>query len=147
MKSMSKKHIGITLLAVLILALLAACAGPAGPAPGVVELEGTRWVLDTLNGEPPVPGSEITLQFEDGNLGGSAGCNSYGGSYEATDGRLSIPEIVRTEMACLEPEGVMEQEDAYLAALQSAAIYRMVDGRLQVENAAGEPTLVFRTAE
>jgi heat shock protein HslJ len=50
-------------------------------------------------------------------------------------------------MACLDPEGIMEQEDAYLAALQSAAAYRLVDERLQIENAAGEAVLVFRMAE
>jgi heat shock protein HslJ len=137
----------IALAATIVLALLAACAGAAEPTPAVLELEGTRWVLDTLNGSPPVEGSEITLEFQDGNAAGSAGCNSYGGSFTTDGGQLSIPEIVRTEMACLEPEGVMEQEDAYLAALQSAAAYRLVDGRLQIENAAGEAVLVFSMAE
>ena len=144
---MSKQISNVTLLAALILAFLAACAGAAEPTPGVLELERTHWVLDTLNGSPPVAGTEITLQFEDGTAAGLAGCNSYGGSYEATDGRLSIPEIIRTEMACLEPEGVMEQENAYLMALQGAAAYRLVDDRLQIENAAGEATLVFHMAE
>lgn len=144
---MSKRIFDVSLLAVLALALLAACAGADQSTPPVLELEGTRWVLDTLNGSPPAEGSEITLQFEDGNAAGSAGCNSYGGSYTADGGQLSIPEIVRTEMACLEPEGIMEQEDAYLAALQSAAAYRLLDERLQIENAAGEAVLVFRMAE
>jgi heat shock protein HslJ len=144
---MSKRLFDWALPAALILALLAACAGAAEPTPVVVELEGTRWALDTLNGEPPLPGTEPTLQFEDGTTGGSAGCNSYGGSYTATDGSLTITEINQTLMLCTEPEGVMEQEAAYVSALQSAATYRMVGDRLQIENAAGEPVLVFRMAE
>jgi heat shock protein HslJ len=143
---MSNLISNLTWVAAIIMALLAACARGAEPTPGVVELEGTRWVLEQLNGNPTLPGTEVTLQFEDGNAGGTA-CNSYGGSYTTNDGRLSIPEIIRTEMACLEPEGVMEQEDAYLMALQGASAYQVVDGQLQIENAAGETTLVFRAAE
>jgi heat shock protein HslJ len=144
---MSNLISNLTWVAAIVMALLAACAGASEPTPAVLELEGTHWVLEQLNGNPPVPGTEVTLQFEDGNAGGTAGCNSYGGSYTTTDGRLSIPEIIRTEMACLEPEGVMDQEDAYLMALQGAAAYQVIDDRLQIENGAGETTLVFRAAE
>jgi heat shock protein HslJ len=144
---MSVRIFDLALTGIMVLMLLAACAGAAEPTPAVLELEGTSWVLETLNGAALVPVSEITLQFEEGNASGSAGCNSYGGAYTTSDGQLSIPEIIRTEMACLEPEGVMEQEDAYLAVLQSAATYRSVDDRLQIENDAGEAVLVFRIAE
>ena len=135
------------LVVALIMALLAACAGAAEPTQTVLELEGTQWILDELNGSAPLPGTEITLAFEQGNAAGSAGCNDYGGSYETTDGSLRIPELIRTEKLCLEPEGIMDQEDAYLAALQGAAFYQLVDDRLQIENGAGEATLIFRMAE
>ena len=36
---------------------------------------------------------------------------------------IEIGPIASTERACLEPEGVMEQESLYLAALQTAATY------------------------
>jgi heat shock protein HslJ len=38
-------------------------------------------------------------------------------------------------MACAEPEGVMEQEAQYLAALQTAAIYKLEGNRLQLRTA------------
>jgi hypothetical protein len=37
----------------------------------------------------------------------------------------------------------MEQEDAYIEALLSAATYRVVDGRLEIDNEAGETMLIF----
>lgn len=144
---MSKRPLDLALPIILILALLAACAGATEPAPGVVELEGTRWVLETLNGEPPLAGTELTLQFQEGIAGGSSGCNSFGGSYQVNGGELAITEISQTLMLCTAPEGVMEQEAAYLAALQRAAAFRLVGERLQIENAAGEAMLVFRPAE
>lgn len=77
------------------------------------------------------------------------GCNGYGGGrdsgkYMATDeGTLTIPQIAVTVQLCLTPEGIMEQEAAYIEALQNAAAYRVMDDRLEIANAAGETTLVF----
>jgi heat shock protein HslJ len=46
-------------------------------------------------------------------------------------------------MECPSPKGVMAQEGAYVEALSSAAAYRRTGERLEVEDAAGETTLVF----
>jgi len=76
-------------------------------------------------------------------------CNGYGGGrdsgkYTATgDGTLAIPMIAVTLQLCSEPEGIMEQEAAYIEALRSAAAYRVMDDRLEIDNAAGETPLVF----
>ena len=40
-------------------------------------------------------------------------------------------------------QGIMEQETAYIEALLSAETYRVVDGRLQLGNGAGQITLAF----
>lgn len=118
---------------------------PGAPA----DLDGTEWVLISLNGESPIEGTEITLYFEEALLGGSMTCNGYGGGrdsgkYVATDdGSLTIPQIAVTVQLCSEPEGIMEQEAAYIEALRSAAAYRVMDDRLEIDNAAGETTLVF----
>lgn len=80
-------------------------------------LVGTNWLLTSYNNgkggmQSVVIGTEITAIFsEDGNMSGSAGCNSYSGSYEATEDTISIGPIANTEMACMDPEGIMEQED------------------------------------
>ena len=131
---------GIVLGLVLALASLLAGCGAARE----VDLEGTDWTLVELNGAALMPGTNITLSFDEENAGGFAGCNAYGGSYEAGgDGALSIGLMQRTAQACLEPEGVMEQEDAYLAALQDVAAYRVTGDRLELEDGAGESLLAF----
>ena len=61
--------------------------------------------------------------------------------------RRYLAPLAITEMACASPEGVMEQEAAYMEALQSAAAYRVVENRLELEDAAGETTLVFAEKE
>jgi len=76
-------------------------------------LDGAEWVLISLNGGGLVTGSNITLAFAEGQAGGFAGCNHYGGPYTATStGAITISEIAITAQGCLEPEGVMQQEGA-----------------------------------
>ena len=83
-------------------------------------------------------GSEITANFsEDGRLSGSGGCNNYNASYEATEETISIGVIASTEMACMDLEGVMDQEVLYLAALQNAAVYTIRDDRLEIRDQDG----------
>jgi heat shock protein HslJ len=116
-------------------------------------LEGTEWMLASLRGQSPLEGSQITLAFKDGGLGGFAGCNAYGGGPDsgryitAGDGSLTIPEIAITAMACLSPQGIMEQEQAYVEALRRAAIYRLADSRLEIQDASGETILIFARQE
>ena len=48
-------------------------------------LDAQAWTLSTINGQPLLPGTAITLQFLNGQLAGFAGCNDYSGSYTAVD--------------------------------------------------------------
>jgi heat shock protein HslJ len=129
----------------LLVALLAACAtaepdqSPAGGA----TLPGTEWVLTSLTGSTPIEGTQITLNFGEGSLEGSGGCNTYGGSYTATGDSLHLSDLYWTEMACLEPEGILDQELAYLNALNSVASYQVDAGRLELYDGAGTQILVF----
>jgi heat shock protein HslJ len=137
----------------LLAALLVACA-PATPSPVPTSaLEGTDWALLSLNGQALLEGTHISIRFKAGELSGFAGCNAYGGGsdsggYVATDdGTLTVSQTAITLMACLSPEGVMEQEQAYIEALRSAARYRLADDRLEIRDAAGETILVFARQE
>ena len=74
----------------------------------------------------PLPGTKVTATFAvDGTLSGSAGCNTYRSSYTTDRGRIQIAPPVATRKACATPEGVMEQEAAYLATLPTAVRYRL----------------------
>ncbi|MBC8253850.1 MAG: META domain-containing protein [Ardenticatenia bacterium] len=118
------------------------------PTTGSV-LPGTKWVLTSLQGQPLVSGTTISLNFEREWLSGFAGCNAYGGGpdsggFVATDeGSLTIPMLAVTVQLCLTPEGVMEQEQAYVAAFTSAATYRLREDRLELQDATGETILVY----
>ena len=72
----------------------------------------------------PIVGTELTAVFaDDGSLTGSAGCNNYMTSYTADAGDIQIEPAASTKKLCSEPEGVMEQESALLAALGEAESY------------------------
>lgn len=107
------------------------------------DLAGTSWIVTGFNNGKqavvsPLLDTEITLSFDaDGKLSGKA-CNSFFGSYETASGTLKISEMGRTEMYCVEPEGIMEQEDQFLAALASAATYRVDGNSLELRTAGDE---------
>ena len=91
-------------------------------------------------------GTQITAVFgEDGVLTGNAGCNDYSAPYEADDqGNISIGPAITTFKECSEPEGVMEQEQQYLAALGTAATYRMEGDTMEMRTAEGARVASFK---
>lgn len=105
-------------------------------------LEGTAWnAISYNNGQGGAQslaiGSEITAVFEGGEMSGNAGCNTYNASYEVDGENITIGPAISTRMACAEPEGVMEQETAYLAALETAATFRVDGTSLELRTADG----------
>jgi heat shock protein HslJ len=132
-----KKDVIITMIIVLAVVLVA-CGGSDANA-----LRNTAWELESLAGNPVLPGTTITLEFSDNQISGSAGCNQYGGSYQTGEDNLSVGDIFATEMGCMEPQGILEQETAYLAALGTAATYQVTADRLEIYDDAGAQILVF----
>jgi heat shock protein HslJ len=105
---------------------------------GEYTLEGTTWLLDKT-----IAGSEITAEFDNGQVSGSAGCNSYQGTYRSTRaaGRNTIEfsPLATTRMMCDQP--LMDQEGLYLTALESATEYTIEGFALSIEYPGG--TLLF----
>lgn len=167
--SSMRKLIGIGLLIILGI-MLTACGGgepapptqppaiteqavepaptdiPATPVPAI-DLDQVYEVLWVLVGfgdaaDPRVVERDtvITLVFSaDGTVSGSSGCNNYSGTYELeTDGTLSFTSpFAATMMHC--PQG-MEQETAYLTALQTAqSLLITPEGRLEIFYKSGQP--------
>ena len=135
------------LITVMALAVLLVGCG-SSPAEGP-SLEGTKWVLVTLGGEALLPDTAPSAEFSADQISGSAGCNTYFGTYEASGDELSIGAVAVTEMWCMEPEGVMDQEQAFLAALGSVTGYRLAGERLELLDSTGDVALSFepRAAE
>jgi heat shock protein HslJ len=117
------------------------------------------WVADSEQWAPVVPTSVTTLNFgEGGEAFGSGGCSDYTVGYEgdlqiekvveATDTYAELPtlafEPVAAELeSCPEPEGIMDQEQAYFTALGSVAYYFRLGGILMMLDTDGTPLLMF----
>jgi heat shock protein HslJ len=122
---------------------LLATLSPAEPVP----FEGSTWSLkfisDGQDMNPALMEVELTALFEDGEISGSSGCNTYSGSYELDDQDLTIGPLVLTMMACEDPKGVMDQESAYVLALESVAGYELVGGVMALVDSEGAPLLQY----
>jgi heat shock protein HslJ len=137
-------------VAVLLFPLLAlACSAPAPPSqstPGAhpASLAGSIWSVASVSGRPPVIGSRPNVTFSATDVGGSAGCNSFGGTYryDPSSGRIELSEnVFMTEMAC--PGGRDEFESAFILALTKATDASLDDeGRLVLRGTGGQVLLV-----
>ena len=115
----------------------------AGTTPTETSLVGPTWRLSSLEGRDAVPGTHVTAEFgADDRVTGSAGCNRYFGHAAAKGDQLDVGLLATTMMHC-GADGVMQQEQAYLAALEKAKVYRVADGRLRLGPTAAAVTIVF----
>ena len=121
----------------------------AGCTPGTADqppLEETGWVLSAYGepGEMKLATNHplVTLAFEEDEVRGSAGCNTYSGSYTyATGGELHITGLRHTEAYCTE-EGVMEQEETFLETLRLSERYG-VDARTLTISGGGRVLILL----
>ncbi|WP_092774737.1 META domain-containing protein [Actinokineospora terrae] len=86
-----------------------------------------------------VPGSTVSLSFEDNRLTATAGCNSIGGTVSFSGGTLQPGELSITEMACDAP---LHDQDKWLAAfLQAKPTWRLDGDKLTLRSAETELAL------
>jgi heat shock protein HslJ len=106
-------------------------------------LAGTAWrVTGYNNGKQAVvsalAGTNLTMAFAaDGKVSGSAGCNGYTGPYTLEGRNLALGRTAATRLMCARPEGVMEQEQQFLKALETVANARFEGARLELRTAEG----------
>ena len=107
------------------------------------DLSGTTWnVTGVNNGKQAVvsvlQGSSLTLSFaRDGTVSGSAGCNRYSGKFTTDGEKLTLRPLAFTRKMCPQPPNLMEQETAFLRALQGAATARVEGDQLELRDAQG----------
>jgi heat shock protein HslJ len=96
-------------------------------------LVGTKWKMMGYNNgrgalQSAISTSEVTAVFAaDGTVSGNGGVNSYHGSYTTSGSNgIAITGVASTKM--MGPEEVQAQEDAYLAAIQKATVYKIEAG-------------------
>lgn len=96
---------------------------PSAEVGPLTPLNGTLWQLTSIDTSTVVPGSEVTIAFainQDGRTGaisGSGGCNTYSAEIANV---FTLGPINVSKSSCNTPEGIMEQEAAYLKILQNA---------------------------
>jgi heat shock protein HslJ len=123
---------------------------PVEKATGTSSLEGTLWVMEEYrdsegNLVPSLPEITVTVEFLDGKVSGSSGCNSYSGSYEVNGDRIEFGLFASTMMACPEPQ--MELESGVLSALGSSIRFEVNDSSLTLMNDSGEVLVRFSASE
>lgn len=97
------------------------------------DLNGTSWRLVDLNQnqEPALPGTEITLRFDDGQVSGSASCNKYTSAVtgdEALPQTFVVGPVATTSRLCSDP--ISTQETAFLTRLENVVAWRYDFGHL-----------------
>jgi ABC-type amino acid transport substrate-binding protein/heat shock protein HslJ len=117
---------------------------PANP------LVGTSWQATAYYDQnaasmvPVLEGTVLTAVFgKEDQLNGSSGCNTYSAQYMVDGNALAIDDIGMTRTVCTQPEGIMEQEDAFVAALTSVASYTMEGNQLFLSDGSGQVVLEF----
>ena len=114
-------------------------------------LNGTTWVLVSLDGRPVIDGTFLFLRVDGNTLEGFDGCNSLWGRHEdgtpfaKADGTFSGLQIGWTDIGC--PDPVIDQAERYNKAVIEGKRFRTTQDRLEILDSAGDVRLVFTKQE
>ncbi|MCB0103818.1 MAG: META domain-containing protein [Anaerolineales bacterium] len=82
---------------------------------------------DSAAPTPALPGVDTSILFEEGQFGGTVGCNSFGGDYTLSGSQMSTGSTISTMMFC---EQTSAQESAVLAILSDKTMTVTQSGNL-----------------
>ncbi len=126
----------ILIIAVITGLTLASCSTLTGSEEA--DLRGTNWKLISYGGKLPIAGKSMTANFDGKELSGSASCNHYFGAYQIKGDQIRVEGLGWTEMACMDPEGIMEQEQAIMNMLSNSDTFTLQGDRLEIITTTGE---------
>jgi para-nitrobenzyl esterase len=114
---------------------------PAPPA----ALQGTAWTVVVLQGTvvdaQPEPHAPHLVFGAGGRLSGSDGCNRVTGSYTTKgENGVSFGRVGSTQMACESGDDAVRR---FHAALKGTSHFSIVEGKLQLLGATGDPLAVL----
>lgn len=113
----------------------ATTAAPDTTAPGstsvstpsdlAAALDGRAFLSQSTTGITLAPGATLRIEFADGMVGVSGGCNGQSGEPVFDGDRMTVPSMMSTMMAC--EQSLMDQ-DAAIAAFLAAGVTVALDG-------------------
>jgi heat shock protein HslJ len=120
-------------------------AVPPTEAP-VTDLNGTSWQLIAY-GAPDrpaavLPNTQVTAEFQEGQISGSTGCNNYSASVSQSGAALTTGPVASTRRACAEDVG--QQEAEVLQGVDTALSFEISNDTLTIQHENG--VLVFMAA-
>jgi heat shock protein HslJ len=113
---------------------------PANP------LANTYWTLsayyDGSQMQSVLPGTLLTTNFDTGGgVSGSGDCNTYSAAYQVTGSNLNITSPLATGTLC--DSDIDAQEQAFFAAMESAASFTIEAGQLYITGISGSVVLEY----
>ena len=135
-----------TAIPVLLALLMAGCARQQAGAEPVAKQPGPIGTWQLADAPAGKDGKRPWLEFrEGGELGGNAGCNSFGATYALGEGgSVTMGPVRQTKMYCDEPR--MQVEARMVGALGRTASLEISGDRLTLRDAAGAAVLELERA-
>ncbi len=123
----------LTILDARLNTVLVFNAAPRNPLLG-------KWRVDSYGTTPGtvvgvLEGTQIDVAFQLVSVGGSAGCNAYSGIYGTNGDVVGVGRLATTSLAC--DTAVMDQETAFLKALQGVAFIESRGSTLNLTDRSG----------
>jgi len=102
-----------------------------------IELSGSEWWVEDIDGMGVIDMSHTTLQFlEEGGVAGDTGCNRYRGSVEINGNIISFGPMAGTRKAC--SRALMDQEMKFYQAIEKVVSWDVPGtGLLHLKGADG----------
>ena len=138
------------LLAVAVMLFIGIACTQSQPEPSTTmpSFDGATWILESIDGQPPIADTHLTLTVDGPQFGGFDGCNGFGGRHESGDpvvrrnGKISVPPYAKTAAGCPTPE-ILAQAKRYLSVMVDEAKARVADDHLHIVDSSGHVVLVF----
>jgi heat shock protein HslJ len=111
-------------------------------APSADDLDGHTFVSTGITGQTLVEGTQVTLDFDGGNMATVAGCNTHTGGFAVEDGALVVDQLASTRMMC--DEESMAQDEWLVTMLSASPAVTLADGTLILSSPEITITLVDR---